>query len=378
MSLDDLMERAQFGEALTELRALTDGPGADPGMLLMRFNMEVRLQLFDAAYVTMDRLCAAAPNVAPVMKPLGLAARAEQLATERLSSADLAQKRSTMGIPPPQALALGKAMFLHAQRDHQGAAEAIKEARSLTAPLSGMIEFNDGQQMPFTALVDTDELTGATLPCYNGATLLDLAYSQINMVKFLPIKTSFDGMWRPADVILSDGQALSVRVPALYPGAGVDPDEQIRAGTSTQWSHDTGYAVAKGQRDLSLTTSDGGSALVGVQRISAIYFKNPIRQATQPASGGAMAPSLPSSAGKPWSTLHKIVFGIAGALALLLFLRGSFFYALFPDGGRALVLLLGCASAAAIGWVLSQVSSRNAAIGGALMVFLIAAGKWLL
>lgn len=46
MSVEAAIEKGEFEQALASLEHETSGPGVDPGRLLMRFNMEVRLQRF--------------------------------------------------------------------------------------------------------------------------------------------------------------------------------------------------------------------------------------------------------------------------------------------------------------------------------------------
>lgn len=59
MNSDQLIEQGDFKGALEQLREATSGAQAEPPLLLSRFSMEVRLQQFDAAESTMQRLCAA-------------------------------------------------------------------------------------------------------------------------------------------------------------------------------------------------------------------------------------------------------------------------------------------------------------------------------
>lgn len=282
MSVDECIQSGNFEGALAQLSAQTSGPQADPGQLLTRFSMEARLQRFDAAEASMKRLLAAAPQVADRMSAFGRAARAEATATARLTNPAAAGQRSTVGMPPPHAMAYVKAAVLHAQRDHAGAAAALAEAKSLTPATAGTLTWGNGKTARFVALTDTDDLTGPTLPCYDRETVLDLPYSELLSVNLLFGSTSFDVMWIPAEVVTVEGKALSVRVPAYYLGTGVSRDREVRTGGQTSWAHERGYAEAVGQRDFKATMEGGGSSLIGILNLKRIDFDNPRRTPPTP------------------------------------------------------------------------------------------------
>lgn len=270
MSIEQHIEQGEFEQALALLVQATSGPSPDPGQLLMIFNMEVRLQRFAAAEATMRRLCAAAPQVAPVMERYRVAAQAEAAATARLTDPALAGKRKAMGMPPPYALAYVKAAVHHAQRDHAGVVAALAEAKTYTPAASGMLTWVSGKTVRFTDLIDSDDLTGPNLPFYDGSTVLDVPYSQLRSVTFLDPKTSFDVMWLAAEVVTADGKALTLRAPSFYTGTGVAQEGPVRTGQMTSWKHDHGYAQGIGQRDFKVTTAEGGSLLVGILQLRKI------------------------------------------------------------------------------------------------------------
>ena len=101
MSVEAAIENGDFLGALAGLEQETNGPAADPSRLLMRFNMEVRLQRFQAAQETMRRLVAAAPQLAGPMGAFAAAAQAEELATLRRHDPRYAGKGAAIGMPPP-------------------------------------------------------------------------------------------------------------------------------------------------------------------------------------------------------------------------------------------------------------------------------------
>ncbi|MBK9263672.1 MAG: hypothetical protein IPM54_28200 [Polyangiaceae bacterium] len=371
MNYEQLVDQGDYKGALDLLRQATSGPRADPAQLLSRFSMEVRLQDFDAAESTMQRLCAAAPDVAPVMSQLGLAARAERLAIQRLKDPALATKRATPGIPPPHALALVKVALAHAQGDVTNAKAALAEARSMTPATSGTLVRKNGATIAFTDITDTDDLTGASLPCYEGSQLLDIAYSELRSITFQEPKTSFDVMWPRAEVVLVTGEALRVRVPALYPGSGCAEDSFVRTGQMTTWTRDKGYAEGHGQRDLSLTTAEG-NAIVGLNSIASITFDNAMRAA--PGRGGQAI----TTQERPWSAAERGVAWAVGILGALMVLRPSLLLFSFGDDPRIPAIVFGLILCGGVGWVTAQRSTKAMAAVAVVITFVVTTLKWVL
>jgi len=286
MSVEAAIENGDFQQALVNLEHETGGPAADPARLLMRFNMEVRLQRFREAQATMQRLVAAAPDLAGPMGAFAAAAQAEELATLRRRDPNHAGKGAAVGMPPPHLLALMKAAVCHTHGDAPAAGAALAEATALTPATSGTITRVNGAAQRFSAIADSDDLTGATLPFYDGGRVLDLAFSELASITFHDPKTSFDVMWSPAEVEMVDGTRLHGRVPSFYVGTGVADEGRVRAGLETTWRRDRGYAEALGQRDWSVTLPDGGRSMVGILGVRRIDFDNPRR-----APGHAGMPS---------------------------------------------------------------------------------------
>lgn len=272
MTIEQRIQQGDFDGALAllagELRAATP----DAGQLLMAFNLEVRLQRFEAAQATMQRLLAQAPELAGPLGILARNARAEALATARLVDPRLAAQRSGIGPPPPHAMLYVKAAVHHAQRDHAGAFAALRDAQAKSPAMPGTMTWRNGRTARFADLADSDDLTGTTLPCYAGDSLLDVSYSQLRSISFLEPRTSFDVMWMPAELVPVTGSPAVVKVPSYYPGTGVASDPTTRTGQMTSWNHDRGYAQAIGQRDFKLITPQGGASMVGLLQVQRIEF----------------------------------------------------------------------------------------------------------
>lgn len=282
MSIDQSIEQGDFEAALSLLAQATAVPNPDPGQLLTTFNLETRVQRFDAAEASMRRLFAAAPQVVPVMERYRLAARAEAAATARLTDPALAGQRKAMGVPPPYAMAYVKAAVHHAQKDYAGAAAALAEARAHTPPISGTLTWSNGRSARFTHLTDSDDLTGPNLPCYDGGTVLDVPYTQLRAVSFLECKTSLDVMWMPAELLTAAGKAITVRVPSYYTGSGKAQEGMVRTGRMTMWEREHGYAQGLGQRDFKVTMADGGESMVGMLQVKKIEIDVQAGAAAEP------------------------------------------------------------------------------------------------
>jgi hypothetical protein len=230
-------------------------------------------------------------------------------------------------MPPPHVLALMKASVCHVNGDAHGAQAALGEAASMTPPTAGTITRVGGAKQRFSAISDSDELTGATLPVYDGNRLLDLAFSELSSITFHDPKTSFDVMWSVADIEMVDGTRLRGRVPSFYAGTGVAADKPVRTGQMTTWQRDRGYAEALGQRDWSVTLADGGRSMVGILGVQRIDFDNPRRSpghqsvpAAPPAYGPqhwGPAPQAHAAAAKPKQPGWLVPVGILAGIGVI-------------------------------------------------------------
>ncbi len=276
--IDALVQQGNFADALNALMRVNDHAAPDPGQLLQQFNLEVRVQRFSEAAATMERLLVLAPQAAPAMNALARNARAEAFATARLSDRDRATSRAGIGAPPPHAVAYVQALVLHAEERYDEAAEVLTNIKAAAPPSPGTLTWRNGQTARFSHVTDTDDLTGPIMPLYHGEDVLDIAFSQIRSITMIEARSSFDSMWMPVELTLTDGQTFKARYPALYPGSAVAPDPMARTAQTTMWNNSLGYARALGQRDLAFTTDEGGSMLVGVLQIARLDFDPPSRR----------------------------------------------------------------------------------------------------
>jgi type VI secretion system protein ImpE len=285
MTIEECVKQGDFEGALRLIARQIGGVTADPGLVLMAFNLEVRLQRFDAAERSIQRLLGLAPQLAGPMAELAGNASAEAKVAARLTDPVLAAKRKGIGLPPPHAFAHVQAAIHHAHNDHAAAAAALEDARQRTPSTAGTMTWRNGRTARFDHLVDSDDLIGPILPCYDDGSVLDLPYSQLRSIRFADPQTSFDTMWIPAEIVPQDGPPLRVKVPGFYSGSGVASAPRLRTGEQTIWNRERGYAVGLGQRDLIMTPPGGGVVLVGVLQVRSIELDPPASMA-----GGRRAP----------------------------------------------------------------------------------------
>lgn len=299
MSVEADLERGELESGLQRLR---QEASSDPGRLLMAYQLELRTHRFDDAARTLSRIVQLDPRFAPAAKELELSANAERLRLARATDATVAGKRSALAPPPPFALELVRAAVSHARGDAAGTKDALASAEAHRPKTPGTLTWTDGRTKTFTDLVDTDDLTGATLPCFEAGQILDVPFVEIRSIVFSEPRTSFDSLWAPAEVTTRTGDRLHVRIPALYVGAGVHAEPSVRLGTMTTWDHDRGYAIASGQRDFKLSTSDGGMSMVGLRQIARIDFEGPAMTAGlggAPSGGGLFGSASAPASGAP-------------------------------------------------------------------------------
>jgi protein involved in temperature-dependent protein secretion len=294
MTIEAFIQEGEFEQALAELRAATGGEVKDLSQLLLVFNLEVRLEQFAEAEATMQRLLQLAPaEVAGGLTAFLMCAHSERAQAARLRDPELAGQRAAILPPPPFAYAYVKAARLRAASDHAGVVAALAEANAHRPAVTGTLTWIGGRTVRFTDLLDSDDLTGATLPCFAGGGLLEFPYAQLRSLRFFRGPSSFDALWLPLELTLNNGELHRLRVPSLYAGTGLAAEPSSRTGTMTTWNHDHGYAVGCGQRDLKVFTEGGGHSMVGILQVARIDFD--VAAAPPPGSagdGGASAGSF--------------------------------------------------------------------------------------
>jgi protein involved in temperature-dependent protein secretion len=217
-------------------------------------------------------LVALAPNAEELAKKLGSCAQAEQIFVERLSDARLAGERASFGQPPRHVLAYVKAMTEHAAGDGAAAAKTLALANAARPKTPGILATRTGDRVPFVDLLDSDDLTGPSIPFFYDGRVFDVSFAELKSLTFHAPEDPFEAMWRRVTFEMKSGTRGLVPMPALYAGSTVDADPYVRLGRQTSWDHARGYAVAKGLRDYWLFGAKGEKRVMGLDQIEKIEF----------------------------------------------------------------------------------------------------------
>lgn len=171
--------------------------------------------------------------------------------------------------PEPWLALMVQASVEHAGGDRAAAAKTLAEARGQEPEVGGTIRFA-GEERRFSHIRDSDDLTGATVPCLVGPSLVDVAYTELGQIEFGERQASWDWLWLPALLTLRDGRQFDAAIPSRYPGTGQHSDPAIRLSQMTFWNNDNGYALGVGMVDLVLDPKPG--VMVGIERVESISF----------------------------------------------------------------------------------------------------------
>ncbi|MBZ4399367.1 type VI secretion system accessory protein TagJ [Myxococcus faecalis] len=270
--IEQHLAKGDFQAALQLIDAeLSSAPSAD--RWLMAFNVRVRLEDFDGALRALDALVKLDPDVSDGVTFLGHCANLERLHSLRRKDPTLANERGALQAPQPFSRAYLQAAVSHAKGDFSDAARVLKDIAGAAPKVPGTLTRTNGARVRFTDMIDSDDLTGPHLPCFQAGTVLDIPYNELASIQFERPRSSMDAVWVPAVFQTLTGQQFETRVPSRYPGSGLHGNAAVRLGEMTLWEHEPhGYAVAFGQRDFNLAHEDGGLGLVGLLQVARIDF----------------------------------------------------------------------------------------------------------
>jgi len=230
----------------------------------MRLELRILREDLDGAEADLAELGRRNPDLAGTMDGM-----AGLLRAERQRRAFLA---GTLEVSPPDAWAAWKRTFMLAPaalRDAARREAAVAGLASVRTEVPVVAGTADGR--PFTALHDADELIGPFLECLSPGGYGWIAFADLRSISFHSPRVLFEQAWIPTDLVLRDGTASSVFVPALYVGSSVFGDPSS-LGTITATVDVGGLKRGYGQRDLVFTFAEG-EALVGVREVHTIVFE---------------------------------------------------------------------------------------------------------
>jgi protein involved in temperature-dependent protein secretion len=241
-----------------------------PETWLQIFKIRAMLCEFDAAAQALARVAQSKPDLGPGLDLFRSLLELDRFLFWRLRDPATAANRTSIGLPPPEALLHVKAAWQHASGDFAGAAATLREAAQAHRPNPGQLTTWRGASVAFADLRDADALTG---PCVFAAggpqgPPLDLWFPMLRSIEFEQPKAHIDTLYLPAVVTPRQGAPMRVRIAPCYPGFGIHPEALVRLARTTEFEHDKGYAIAHGQRDYHV---DG--ALTGILQIQSIVFR---------------------------------------------------------------------------------------------------------
>jgi type VI secretion system protein ImpE len=139
-------------------------------------------------------------------------------------------------LPPPEHISWRLEALEHIRRGEiEEAVEAIDEADARCPTVSGHI---DGRE--FHGARDGDDLFGPLLEVLLEDQYLWLPFEQISRLRLGEATCLRDLYFVPARLRSVSGDEWDVHLPALYPGAHLSADDEIRVGQATDWTAEGG------------------------------------------------------------------------------------------------------------------------------------------
>ncbi|MBV9928135.1 MAG: avirulence locus temperature-dependent protein secretion protein [Acidobacteria bacterium] len=149
--------------------------------------------------------------------------------------------------------------------------ERAEEERHALAGLWGGSEFQDFR--------DYDDLVGPVLELVVKDRYTWLPFEQVGRLEIDAPKHLRDLVWAPARILMPDGSAGEVFIPALYAGSSDHHDDQVRLGRLTEWL-EAGEGIYRGA-GLRMFLVDGEARAMFEAR--AVEFR-PAPPAAEPAA----------------------------------------------------------------------------------------------
>lgn len=195
------------------------------------------------------------------------------LSRQLLAGETARQRWFREGIAPnvPQASAPALAESLQVIQDVR--AGRLADAAKLVANLSELplleasVTLASGDTQSGAGFRDLNDLTA------NVAELITLAgqyvwrpWSEFRLLKFEPVKTLRDLLWRPVQYTLRDGAAGQAFIPCLYDGTSSAGEDAIRLGQATDWK-DLGEGLMSGLGQRMFLVGDATMTILEMEQI---------------------------------------------------------------------------------------------------------------
>jgi len=269
--MEKAQERMQAGDYEGACDLLSSSSSAEH--ILMLFGCQLRCARFDEGIATLDRLAGLEPKLASAIAQFRGLTRCEIMRTARANDATEAGRAAGMGPPPPHVMGLVRLRTLVVGGTEADANEALEALQASAPKQAGTLRFARGQEKRFSDVWDSDDQTGPTLPVFvSDGAILDIPYSQLLQVTFLPVQSSYDALWRPVEFVTRDGGRGRATVAGQYEGSGRHATAEVRNGQLTLWEYKGDVAIGRGQRDFKFFDDEGGMSMVGIGNVASITF----------------------------------------------------------------------------------------------------------
>ncbi|MBL8608482.1 MAG: hypothetical protein JNL38_14245 [Myxococcales bacterium] len=265
-----LMIEGELEEAATYVRDWYDR-SRSPAEGALYLSLELAMLDWAGAAATTEELRSVAPHLGALLDRVTSSAHADRERHARASDPGLAGTRQGFAPPPPTSLLYARAERAHVSGDFVGAKAALDEIARVRPKVRGTLTTTSGASLRFADLVDADDLTGAIFPVFHQGRVYDLPLADLASLELLPKADPFHWLWPSASFVAKGGTPRgTVAFPALYVGSARQRAGAIRAGRTTVFDHQLGYAVAAGLRDFWVTEEGGGKRLMGLGHFAKI------------------------------------------------------------------------------------------------------------
>jgi type VI secretion system protein ImpE len=118
---------------------------------------------------------------------------------------------------------------------------------------------------PFTDLRDWDDVLATVIEVITvNGDYYWLGMEQLREIRLEPVAEARDMLWRGAQIITYDHEALAVHFPVLYPDSANDPDDLIRLGRAAEWVESAG-GILRGKGVRSFQVGDETRPFVNIE-----------------------------------------------------------------------------------------------------------------
>lgn len=228
MTASDLFHACRLREAIDAQTAKVKSAPADQPARFFLFELFLFSGDLDRARKQLDVLRYDDTKHSAAVEQYRQALEAE--AKRRAVMAGTAQPKALLTAPDHVRLRLEALPYL-ARGEHAEARRLLDEANAAVPSLTGTL---NGQ--PFEGFYDADDRFGTVLEVIGTGGLYSwVPLEQVASITMNPPEAPRDVVFRPAQLVLTDGLEGDVFLPGLYPGSHEHADDEIKLGRATDW-----------------------------------------------------------------------------------------------------------------------------------------------